>query len=156
MPGIRTGRAHSFGTLTTLSAKGSNYASIAQTLSTFSRRCAGQTHGENRFRLEGLVRAGRRGGMEPARLQGHAGPAAEAGLDVVSGLHTRLSSFPELVQAAARRGVRLIDVRHSEARYGAATGRKRSGKRLLTVGTDCALGKKYTALALTKNLQKRG
>ena len=74
----------------------------------------------------------------------------------MSGLHTRLTSFPELVNAATRRGVRLIDVRHGEKLYGAATGRKRSGKRVLTVGTDCALGKKYTALALAKNLKSRG
>jgi uncharacterized NAD-dependent epimerase/dehydratase family protein len=36
------------------------------------------------------------------------------------------------------------------------TGRKRSGKRLLTVGTDCALGKKYTALVLAREFHKRG
>jgi uncharacterized NAD-dependent epimerase/dehydratase family protein len=47
-------------------------------------------------------------------------------------------------------------VRHGERTYGAASGRKRSGKRLLTVGTDCALGKKYTALALAKSLRTRG
>ena len=74
----------------------------------------------------------------------------------MSGLHTRLTSFPDLVQAAARRGVRLIDVRHSDRTYGAASGRKRSGKRVLTVGTDCALGKKYTALALAESLRRRG
>lgn len=96
------------------------------------------------------------GGSLPPHWVAELVAAAAAGLDVVSGLHTRLSSFPELAQAAARSGVRLIDVRHSETRYGAATGRKRSGKRLLTVGTDCALGKKYTALALTGNLRKRG
>jgi uncharacterized NAD-dependent epimerase/dehydratase family protein len=37
-----------------------------------------------------------------------------------------------------------------------ATGLKRSGKRLLTVGTDCALGKKYTALAIARAFQERG
>ena len=37
-----------------------------------------------------------------------------------------------------------------------ATGRKRTGKRLLTVGTDCALGKKYTALALHRAFAARG
>ena len=82
--------------------------------------------------------------------------AADAGLDVVCGLHTRLSSFPELVRTAAQRNVRLVDVRHSDAAYGAATGAKRGGKRVLTVGTDCALGKKYTALALARNLNERG
>ena len=47
-------------------------------------------------------------------------------------------------------------MRHSDAAFPAASGRKRSGKRVLTVGTDCAQGKKYTALALAKNLQSRG
>ena len=96
------------------------------------------------------------GGRLPAHWVAELAAAADAGLDVVSGLHTRLTSFPELVQAASRRNVRLIDVRHGERTYGAATGRKRSGKRVLTVGTDCALGKKYTALALAKNLKARG
>jgi uncharacterized NAD-dependent epimerase/dehydratase family protein len=96
------------------------------------------------------------GGRLPPHWVAELTAAAAAGLDVVSGLHSRLTSFPELVQAASRRSVRLIDVRHSEQTFGAATGRKRSGKRVLTVGTDCALGKKYTALALARNLQKRG
>jgi uncharacterized NAD-dependent epimerase/dehydratase family protein len=96
------------------------------------------------------------GGKLPPEWVAELCSAADAGLDVVSGLHTRLTSFPELVQTAARRAVQLIDVRHSDTTYGAATGRKRSGKRVLTVGTDCALGKKYTALALAQNLKKRG
>ncbi|HME37811.1 MAG TPA: DUF1611 domain-containing protein [Steroidobacteraceae bacterium] len=96
------------------------------------------------------------GGALPPHWLAELKAAADAGLDVVSGLHTRLTSIAELVQAAARRAVRLIDVRYGEKTYGAASGRKRSGKRLLTVGTDCALGKKYTALALAQNLRKRG
>ena len=96
------------------------------------------------------------GGRLPRHWVSELAGAADAGLDVVSGLHTRLTSVPELVQAAARRAIRLIDVRHSDRSYGAASGRKRSGKRVLTVGTDCALGKKYTALALARNLQARG
>jgi uncharacterized NAD-dependent epimerase/dehydratase family protein len=96
------------------------------------------------------------GGKLPPHWVAELKAAAESGLDVVSGLHTRLSSFPDLVQAASRSGARLIDVRHNEESYGAASGRKRTGKRVLTVGTDCALGKKYTALALAKNLISRG
>lgn len=96
------------------------------------------------------------GGALPSHWIAELAAAADAGLDIVSGLHSRLSSFPELAEAARRRGVRLIDVRHSDKTYGAASGRKRSGKRVLTVGTDCALGKKYTALAIAKNLAMRG
>jgi uncharacterized NAD-dependent epimerase/dehydratase family protein len=74
--------------------------------------------------------------------------AMDAGLHIVSGLHVRLSSVPALKEAATRNDRRLIDIRTPPADLPVGTGRKRSGKRLLTVGTDCALGKKYTALAL--------
>jgi uncharacterized NAD-dependent epimerase/dehydratase family protein len=80
----------------------------------------------------------------------------DAGLDIVSGMHTRLESHPALAAAATRSGARLVNVRHSDRPLPTGTGRKRSGLRVLTVGTDCALGKKYTALALTKALHARG
>jgi uncharacterized NAD-dependent epimerase/dehydratase family protein len=82
--------------------------------------------------------------------------ALEAGLDIVSGMHTLLENVPELETAAARLGRRLINVRQPPSVLSVATGRKRTGKRLLTVGTDCALGKKYTALSLTREFKKRG
>jgi uncharacterized NAD-dependent epimerase/dehydratase family protein len=82
--------------------------------------------------------------------------ALEAGLDLVSGLHVRLGSVPELAEAASRLGRALIDVRTPPANIPVGTGRKRTGKRLLTVGTDCALGKKYTAMAITKAMTARG
>jgi uncharacterized NAD-dependent epimerase/dehydratase family protein len=82
--------------------------------------------------------------------------ALEAGLDIVSGMHSRLSDSRELKTAAERHGRQLIDVREPPANVPVATGRKRSGKRLLTVGTDCALGKKYTALALAGAFRRRG
>ena len=82
--------------------------------------------------------------------------AMEAGLDLISGLHRRLGDVPALADAARRTGRRLIDVRVPPADIPVGTGRKRSGKRLLTVGTDCALGKKYTALALHRAFAARG
>lgn len=96
------------------------------------------------------------GGALPAHWLPELEAALDAGLDIVSGQHTRLTTFPSLVQAAARSGAKLIDVRHSDQDFPAGTGRRRSGKRVLTVGTDCALGKKYTALALTQALQAQG
>lgn len=81
----------------------------------------------------------------PALLQ-----ALEAGLDIISGMHGRLEDIPALQDASRRLGRRLINVRRPPAGIPVASGRKRSGKRLLTVGTDCALGKKYTALALAR------
>jgi len=82
--------------------------------------------------------------------------ALEAGLDIVSGMHGRLKDSRELMSAAERLGRQLIDVRQPPANISVATGRKRSGKRLLTVGTDCALGKKYTALAIAQAFRRRG
>lgn len=82
--------------------------------------------------------------------------ALEAGLDIVSGLHGRLADTPALAQAAKRLGRQLIDVRVPPANIPIGTGRKRSGRRLLTVGTDCALGKKYAALCLTRAFKGRG
>lgn len=82
--------------------------------------------------------------------------ALEAGLDIVSGLHQRLASVPELAAAAHANGRMLIDIRTPPAAIPVATGRKRLGRRLLTVGTDCALGKKYTALALARAFTAHG
>ena len=82
--------------------------------------------------------------------------ALDAGLDVVSGMHQRLADVPALATAAARTGGRLIDVRVPPAGLAVGTGARRSGKRLLTVGTDCALGKKYTALALARAFGDHG
>ena len=82
--------------------------------------------------------------------------ALEVGLDIVSGMHTSLRAIPELEAAANRLGRRLIDIRVPPFGIPIASGRKRTGRRLLTVGTDCALGKKYTALALARELRTRG
>jgi Uncharacterized conserved protein len=82
--------------------------------------------------------------------------ALQAGLDLVGGMHARLSGIESLRAVAAAHGRRLIDVREPPPVLPIATGRKRSGRRLLTVGTDCALGKKYTALALARAFQARG
>lgn len=82
--------------------------------------------------------------------------ALRAGLDVVSGMHTRLSEVPSLARLAAELGRRLIDVRVPPAGLAVASGKKRSGRRLLTVGTDCACGKKYTALAIHRAMMGAG
>lgn len=82
--------------------------------------------------------------------------ALNAGLDVAAGMHTRLGSIPEIHEAATRGGRSLHDVRYSDQRFATGKGTKRSGLRLLTVGTDCSVGKKYAALALTEEMQRRG
>ena len=96
------------------------------------------------------------GGVIPHGWRAALVEALEAGLDIVAGMHARLADIPELAAAAARLGRRLIDVRVPPADIPVGTGRKRGGKRLLTVGTDCALGKKYAALALHRAFAARG
>lgn len=82
--------------------------------------------------------------------------ALEAGLDVAAGMHTRLADLPVIRDTAKRLGRTLHDVRQPTQSFPPGNGRKRSGRRLLTVGTDCAVGKKYTALAIEKSMRARG
>ncbi|MCP3974157.1 MAG: DUF1611 domain-containing protein [bacterium] len=82
--------------------------------------------------------------------------AARSGLHIVAGMHTRLDQVPGLSEAATEGGVRLVDVRTPPTHIPVGTGVKRPGRRLLTVGTDCAVGKKYTALAIEREMHARG
>lgn len=82
--------------------------------------------------------------------------AMEAGLDIASGLHQRLNAVPRLAEASARLGRALHDVRDPRPDIPVGNGKRRAGKRLLTVGTDCSVGKMYTTLCLASALEKRG
>lgn len=82
--------------------------------------------------------------------------ALAAGLDVAAGLHQRLEAVPAIAEAARIHGRRLHNVRHADVQPPVATGIRRPGRRLLTVGTDCAIGKKFTALAIHREMQQRG
>ena len=82
--------------------------------------------------------------------------ALAKGLDLASGLHGRLQDFPEINAAAEKFDRTLHNIRHSEQKFTTGKGHKRSGRRLLTVGTDCSCGKKYTALAIEKAMRARG
>ena len=79
----------------------------------------------------------------------------EAGMDIASGLHNLLSDEGELVAAAQVNGRTLHDVRIPTVAYPIANGEKRSGKRVLAVGTDCSVGKMYTAIALEREMHAR-
>ncbi len=82
--------------------------------------------------------------------------AMDLGMDLASGLHKKLNDVPRLRKAAERNGRQMLDVRHPTRDFDVADGKKRPGKRLLTVGTDCSVGKMYTSLAIEAELQKRG
>lgn len=96
------------------------------------------------------------GGVLPDHWVDNIVAALEAGLDVASGLHTRLEAIPAIAEAAAKHGRALHNVRHVDQKLATGKGTKRPGLRVLTVGTDCSIGKKYTALALEKAMTERG
>ncbi|OKY26220.1 MULTISPECIES: N-acetyltransferase DgcN [Thalassotalea] len=82
--------------------------------------------------------------------------ALELGMDVVSGLHDKLTDVPKLVAVANKHNQQLFDIRHPKANFKTGSGVKRTGKRLLTVGTDCSVGKMYTSLSLEKSMKSQG
>jgi len=82
--------------------------------------------------------------------------ALEEGFDLASGLHNLLRDEPDLAAVAKATGRRLHDVRIPSVRYPIANGEKRTGKRMLAVGTDCSVGKMYTALCMEKEMRARG
>ena len=118
------------------------------------RLTVAQAHAQGARAL--LVGVATPGGRIPERWMPTLLSALEAGLDIVSGMHIKLASLPALKSAAGRLNRRLVDIRTPPDDIPVGNGKRRSGRRLLTVGTDCALGKKYTALAVTRALRARG
>ena len=82
--------------------------------------------------------------------------ALEEGFDLASGLHNLLRDEPDLAAVAQATGRTLHDVRVPTVDYPIANGKKRKGKRMLAVGTDCSIGKMYTALCMDKEMRARG
>ena len=82
-----------------------------------------------------------RGGVIPENWINELVKAIELGMDIASGLHTRITEIPELVAAASKYNRSLHDVRHPSREFDVGNGIKRPGKRLLTVGTDVSVGK---------------
>ena len=82
--------------------------------------------------------------------------ALEEGLDLASGLHNLLRDEEDLAAVAKVNARALHDVRLPPVQYPIANGKKRSGKRMLAVGTDCSVGKMYTALCCEKEMRARG
>jgi uncharacterized NAD-dependent epimerase/dehydratase family protein len=103
-----------------------------------------------------VVGVANRGGVISPKWTPSLLEALESGMDLASGLHRRLGDVPEIRGAAARLGRHLVDARHPTREFDVASGKPRTGERLLTVGTDCSLGKMYTSLALEREMRRRG
>jgi uncharacterized NAD-dependent epimerase/dehydratase family protein len=103
-----------------------------------------------------IVGVANRGGIISDQWMATLNTALELGYDIASGLHTRLAASPALSAKAAKAGLQLIDVRYPKEEFKVGNGIKRTGKRLLTVGTDCSVGKMFTALAIEREMRARG
>ena len=97
-----------------------------------------------------------RGGYISDNWKGTLIQAMEAGMDLAAGLHNFLNNEEDLCIAAKKYGRMMHDVRQPGHKYPIATGKKRSGKRCLAVGTDVSIGKMYTALAMQREMHLRG
>ncbi|MTJ04467.1 MAG: DUF1611 domain-containing protein [Sediminimonas qiaohouensis] len=103
-----------------------------------------------------VIGVANRGGVISASWKKVLVAALEEGFDLASGLHNLLRDEPDLVAVAKACGRSLHDVRVPEVRYPIANGTRRTGKRVLAVGTDCSVGKMYTGLALDRALRAQG
>lgn len=124
-----------------------------------------QTLGLPRLTMEEAVTRGARtlvlgiagaGGKLADELIEDGALALEAGMNVAAGLHERLRDQPQLASLARARGLQLFDVRDPPQNLSVGKGYWRAGHRLLTVGTDCSVGKMYATLAIAQALRARG
>jgi uncharacterized NAD-dependent epimerase/dehydratase family protein len=92
------------------------------------------------------------GGRLPEAWRAVIRDAIRAGLAVLSGLHTFVGDDPEFAALAATMGTEIVDYRRPPDRFETAVGRRHGpGKRvILTVATDCAIGKMSVALELRR------
>jgi uncharacterized NAD-dependent epimerase/dehydratase family protein len=102
-----------------------------------------------------VIGVANRGGVIPDSWIPTMVAALEAGMDIAAGLHQRVADIEDVARMAAARGRQLFDVRHPTRSFSVGSGERRPGKRLLTVGTDCSVGKMYTALAIGRELQRQ-
>ena len=105
-----------------------------------------------------LVGVVTQGGHFPADWRALLKSCVEAGLDVENGLHVRLREIPGLGELARERGVELRDLREPPADLSTATGANLGvdAKIVLTVGSDCAIGKMTATCELDLEARRRG
>jgi uncharacterized NAD-dependent epimerase/dehydratase family protein len=105
-----------------------------------------------------LVGVATQGGRFPPAWRALLTDAIATGLDVENGLHEFISDDPELAQLAARHGVELRDLRKPPPGLNVPTGENLThhSKVVLTVGSDCAIGKMTVALELDAEARRQG
>ena len=105
-----------------------------------------------------LVGVATQGGRFPPAWRELLKQSIEAGLDLESGLHEFVSEDPELVALAEQHGVELRDLRKPPADLSVPTGEnlRLDAKTVLTVGSDCAIGKKTVAIEIDREARARG
>jgi len=105
-----------------------------------------------------LVGVATQGGRFPSEWLEILRSCVEHGLDVENGLHVFLGDDPALSALAAERGVELRDLRRPPAGLSTATGENLSvdATIVLTVGSDCAIGKMTVSLELDLEARRRG
>tara|TARA_R110002096_G_scaffold37759_4_gene104665 strand:- start:316 stop:1317 length:1002 start_codon:yes stop_codon:yes gene_type:complete len=132
-------------------------------------KCVGETHGNLSVGLQKMtpteaVSAGAKtfvvglangGGRIAPEWVSSILEAIEAGMDIASGLHEKISDINVVRVAAQEKGVAIHDIRHLGKNPDIGNGEKRQGKRILTVGTDCSVGKMYTSLAIEREMKSR-
>ncbi|PPR78325.1 MAG: hypothetical protein CFH06_00856 [Alphaproteobacteria bacterium MarineAlpha3_Bin5] len=102
-----------------------------------------------------VIGVANRGGVIPETWIGSILEALDSGLHIAAGLHQRLVDIRVIADAAEKNSCKLIDARHPTREFNVANGIKRSGKRLLTVGTDVSVGKMFTSLAIEREMLAR-
>jgi len=105
-----------------------------------------------------LVGVAPQGGDLPPAWRAPVLEALERGWDVLSGLHAFLADDPELAAAALRTGARIHDARRPPARRPVAAGRAAGvgSTVVLTVGSDCNVGKMTASVEIERELARRG
>ena len=99
------------------------------------------------------------GGQMPPEWRSTILEAIDSGLSIVAGMHTFLGDDHEIAARAQARGVAVVDLRRPPDELELASGRVLDlvGKRVvLTVGSDAAIGKMSTALAVDRSLTGLG
>ena len=105
-----------------------------------------------------LVGIAPQGGRLPEEWRTWLAEALDGGADLWSGLHTFLAEDPLLAERAAAGGRRIFDLRRPPANLPIASGlaKQTAAFRVLTVGTDCNVGKMTAQLQLVRDLNARG